>query len=754
MGLCGKIVSVLVLYQLYVCCFAQKETVLRTNWGVHFDEIGSIISQHQLSYYTHSFAIPWPKLNYKTTDQVNCSMHLGWGFLCKTLNRIIQDVNTNNYELFSHAAHEMQQAIDLIPTRNLTSHVSYNKTSKYRRMKRSFWNSIKHTFSKIGNAFTDLFHMPGQKDIDTIEKHQREVNDALRLNSDAVRLFENTLTSTQVLFDTRIQNLHNGLRDTEEEISAMSSHISDTYADFNDSFVKLSNETNQLSTIISFVVSRFLPSVFRQQLIMQQLLDASLEWYQGIVTLYDGKLSQGIIPGKFVGDIIRTISTKVLTQTRYAHLKLLSSRTDFYYKQKNIVVTVENNTLIVLIKFPLKQIGGVLKVYRAYSFPVPFTAGMNTGEGEKPYTQIVNIPDYIAVTDNGEYYLTLSSAIYQTCEGDGIKICRRGMPSLQHAGTLNCLSALYFDNSDGIQKACDIIMINEPPPGKAVQLVGDNSFLIHGASGGDDLWRMRCVMDSKSTQQVIKPCSMCRVQIPCFCTFGANEFEINARVTECINKVNEQGYPKVTYLNHLNLALMTSLFPKNILSEIHSYEAKIDDLYPTLNMSVQPILKSNWSDIAREDVSAQQDFKKISRNTYQHIISYEAKEDKLDKKVKDFSDVPIRTSNLLKGVRDIFNVFGSFGGFLKMFFTQAGISVIAFIYTTCFCLPMLCSDINLLYQTARRRLTGSESESHKTYYKNIRYSSLKNKVQEKENETSQYKSQDKENETSQYFPIY
>ena len=698
---------------------AQRETILRTNWGVHFDEIGSVISQYQLSYYMHSFAIPKPHLTHDIIKMLNCTNHMSWYVLCDTINNAIKDNNINNYELFSYSAHEIEQVLSMIPKRdNTTIQKIVNDHSK--RQKRNIFTSIKNAFKSVGNAFADLFHIPGPRDRDILISHLKEVNEAMKQNSDAVKLFDNDLSSTQVLFDNRISNLMSGLQDVQNDITDMGDEIHHTFSDINIELQNILNRTNILSGVRAYITSKFIPALFQKRLIIDEMLEVASQWYQGIFTLYEGELSDWIIPHENIEHVIRHIRTNILTQSRYANLKLLNEQTDFYYQQKDIIVTEHEDVIVVMVKFPLKQIGGELKVYSAYTFPVPLSVGLKQPSIDS-YTEIKDIPSYIAITDDGEYYLTMNSELYASCVGEGIKICKLGMGALQHSSTVTCMSALYFDDSKGIHSKCDIEIFKKPPIGTARQLVGvNNTFLIHAALGGEDMWRLRCDINNKYTQQVLKPCSMCRMQMPCFCTFASTEFELGSRMTQCALKTDSDSYPEITYLHHINLAMINSLFPKNALSDVHGYEAKINDLYPSLNISLSPIIKSNWSDISNKDDILRQDFKKVSKATLDKVIAYESKEDAIQKKVKDFSDVTVgQTTDLLKAVRDLFGIFGSFGHVIGFIFSELGLSLIALCLSSILCMPMFCWHMYMCCKCCKKR-----SRKERNWDRHVQYLQL------------------------------
>lgn len=697
--------------------FGQKKTILRTNWGVNFDEIDPIIIGAGLSNYVHSFAIPWPKIHYNISKPITCTDGMDWNMTCKAINKIIRNMNKYNYEVYSTASYTFQQAKSLLPQKGDLK----NQT----RFKRDIFSSIESAFGSgfhsLANAFTDLFHMPGHKDLTVLVEHLKELNGAMKDDSDAIRLFNNDLSSTQLLLNNRISNLLVSLNNTEDSISMIANNTDALYSNIKIDLQNIVNRTNRIADVASYVTTKLLLSLFSKHLLLHQLQEMAQQWHEGIITILTGYLTSLILPPEYISDIIEHITTNILAQPRYGHMKLISTNPSYYYKQKNIIGMVYKDHLLIVVKFPLKETSGLLTVYKTTSFPVPLLSGlMNTQQKSSTdsYSYIGDIPTYFAITNNGEYYMTLSTAMYESCEGEGIKVCKTGKLTLQRSTTISCISALFFDDTEGIKKSCSISLSKTPPMGSAVQLTGYDSFLIHGSLNGNDTWRLRCMNPIGNSQQSLIPCSMCRLNIPCFCTLGADQFEITPHMTECSDKINRSGQPKVTYFYHPNLAMITSLFPHNALARIHAFEASVNKLYPAINITLPHIRQSNWSGIIERDNTLQKDFKKIAKAANKTIQVYESKEDKIAAKVTNFSDVIVdRTVDLTKTVQDVFKLFGNFGKIIAAIFSPLGISAIALTLSCFQCLP------NCFWQTKRYCLR-IKKESSKSHRFNAKYSPL------------------------------
>jgi hypothetical protein len=691
----------------------ERRTVLRTDWGVHFYEISSLISGSGVSNYMHSFAVPWPKANYANSKLIKCTEDMGWYISCKTLNRVTNYMNKHNYELFSSAAILIQQINSIIP--NTTKS---NGNVKNRRKKRNI-------FSSIGQAFTDLFHMPGHKDIQVLKNHLEEVAKAVALNTDAINLFNNDLSSTQVLLNNRVTNIREGIDNIENSITNVVDTINSTFGKIGRETQTILNRTNQIAGVMSYVTLNYLPGTLKKHMLMNELVESSELWHKGITTLLTGYLSNVIVPIDSILNVIHHINKNVLSQPRYNLMELISVNPTYYYKQKNIMFTIYEDHIIVTVKFPLRHIGGLMTVYKTDTFPVPLTSGLKKEKGieyDESYTHIKNIPKYFAITGDGEYYLTMSSSLFESCDGEEVKVCEIGMPSLQRSTTVSCVSALFFDDTNGINSKCEVVQITHPLKGSAILLSDDNTLLIHGTSDGKDTWRLRCIKDDTNSQQALTPCSMCRIKIPCFCTLGADDFQVSTRMTQCSMKLNKNGVPETTYLYHPNLVMITTLYPDSILSTLQSSEAKINSLYPSMIIMPPDIRQSNWSDICKKDNILQASYRKIVEATNKGVIAYESKEDKIDQKVKDFSDVIVdRTTDIKKAIGDLFNIFGSIGHVIAVIFSPFGLSIIALVLSILQCTPQIlgkcCPKCNI--QTSKR-----PSGKKIAYQFNVKYKRL------------------------------
>ena len=73
---------------------------------------------------------------------------------------------------------------------------------------------------------------------------------------------------------------------------------------------------------------------------------------------------------------------------------------------------------------PLTYLGGEFQLYKidTKKLPILGTAQYN---GLKEYTKLSNYPQYIAISEDGEYYIKLTETEVVTCKGfsDTPKIC-------------------------------------------------------------------------------------------------------------------------------------------------------------------------------------------------------------------------------------------------------------------------------------------------------------------------------------------
>lgn len=282
----------------------------------------------------------------------------------------------------------------------------------------------------------------------------------------------------------------------------------------------------------------------------------------------------------------------------------------FYYQMQNLVYTRNKNNIVLMMKIPFHNTGGVLDVYRMHSFPI-FRSSTSLET-----TQITNLPTYFAVDKNGLHFSEFADSYFDSCRGTNLKSCNSQV-SLQRVNDNNnpsCAVALYNGDSVAIMKNCKIAYKkhDDPPPPQPYMLPNGTYFIVGGNPNSTERWHMKCPGATDGyNSRTIPACTLCMIDVPCFCRLGSKNFNIPLRLTGCIGK--DANHPDVVYRNLINLPSVNTHFPQQIAKEFGSNAARIGNKWKAeVNFKPVEIEESKIDDILETQGNNLKDFKKIS----------------------------------------------------------------------------------------------------------------------------------------------
>lgn len=652
---------------IIVNCSEEEQMILRTNWGVHFDKIASVVTGSSTSNFMHAVIIPKPQINASHLTELNCSQLLSTWFEgpCAQLNAMITHSNSQLFQVHSRITKQIDHAMLLVP--------KINNTAK--RYKRGFFKKLGHFFQNI------LFGSGGSEHV--FKNKEKQTLAAMKENQKGIQRFEKSLGSVEKIENDRLSNMMTLLKNLHGKMINMTENFVLAFKNITDEEIKIEEHLQKERNVLQFLLKQIMPYFFSKNIYWSQVENLSYDFQYSIKTMLRGELPEKMISVKYLKTVIDFITNE------YSHkpnVYLLNTNPSFYYKQKNIFFGTHENNIIIFIKFPLRAMGSLLRAYRVDSFPVPLTSGLKRGTThDKSYTLIQNLPKYFLVTSDNEYYMTMSSTLFKSCSGGNIKVCETGTSALQSAtSSATCVSAIFRDETPKVNQMCQTIRISNPPTGSAVQLSDNKGFLVHAANAGNDLWNLNC----KGIPNTQKPCSMCRIFPPCYCSLSTNDFHIAQRFSGCLLNLHEK--PSITYMYHPNLAMITSLHPNSIFAKISANEARNNSKYPALHVADLSVIKFNWTPVVERDNILKENFDKLAKLSMQNITAYKTKIDKIAKNVTDFSDLYLRDTSFIKNlIHQFVQMFGSFGTFVGWVFSSVGIATIGLVLNVLLCTPKL-----------------------------------------------------------------
>ena len=217
------------------------------------------------------------------------------------------------------------------------------------------------------------------------------------------------------------------------------------------------------------------------------------------------------------------------------------------YHYVGTIFARQGSSLYVSVKFPSLPFRQPLELFRVKSFPIPVNDSTNHA------TQLLDIPDYFAITHDVQYYTYFQSEQLLTCQSNKLKQCTF-QKVLTSAVQTSCLLALFMENKAVVKQLCNFRFLTNHVTSDVV-LLSKTSILVYNV----DVLELDC----KSGRKMKKGCKFCTVDVPCECSVLTPTSFLPVRLTECHKNTSEKLHP-------VNLALLQNFFEDDLLENIGS----------------------------------------------------------------------------------------------------------------------------------------------------------------------------------------
>ena len=221
--------------------------------------------------------------------------------------------------------------------------------------------------------------------VEDVQKLSRHVNILINKNNDfakAMAHHHDLLSSFMSQTDQRFENIMSGVQENYEHIQNITMETAKFIAHFEDVNIKLSK-------------------LFTEQMNSSSSINRYLEELKiGIHEMVRGKLSPFLISPSILHRTIRHIQ-HILSE-KFKDFSLLHTDPTYYYSFSELLFTRNHFTLYITLKFPISTFSYPLSLYKVSSYPVPVNNSSPHG------TQILDLPEYFIVTQNKQYYASVS----------------------------------------------------------------------------------------------------------------------------------------------------------------------------------------------------------------------------------------------------------------------------------------------------------------------------------------------------------
>nr|ADP36930.1 p112 [Abalone herpesvirus Victoria/AUS/2007] len=740
---------VLILLIFVVVLYAQDDdrlTINRLGYGVFFERIGEISDAGGIIYHPVTWSLIIPEFKTPHIELMLCNVTDNEGItgLCTTVNNLIARVNNDAYTTVSRAKRQLEEAIEIIPLSDTAVLISRaNETEDVggggaRSRKRRSANRqrrdvtppslpddvigspdaseipdwIKDDNDDInsnleylipgrfaGELFTNIFNMPSSRTIKNTERNLKSLGNAIYTNKESIVNLGKQLGYIMQLTDKRLDAIEDMATIAKGRLLVVRDYI----REFQETFYSKLNEIEEsiflLNGFKSEVVSTLYPELNRVKLICNMIYSLSGNWLFGIINLTSGFISEYLVSQKMIEDAILDIEQNKLSQPGFRGYKFMSKEPGFYYKLPRISYARAENKILITIEVPLYKPNKKLTLYRVNDFPLPVTAGL---EGDKPssehgYTYIVDLPPFLAVSENLESYIEMTEAQYLACEGavKGVQNCGNsvGVPRMSVGEQKSCVYAIYSDSPLDVKKFCDTAFTKDIPQGSARQLSSDSSFLIQ-SGGSDKFWTMRCPASPTNPYTKIEPCSLCRLKMGCGCTLIGPNFRIPTHISGCDYAF--ANTPTTTKIFQRNVATITQFVTDVDLQTVRSYAEKVDELWPEIEMGVINFtIPDHFNDYVEKSRRFASNFSKGAELIKKKLTIFKDKQDNALAAVRNYTDQEVdRAGSILGGLESLFtSIFGGkVWAVLAFVFSAPGLAIMSLVISAVAGVPLIVRD--------------------------------------------------------------
>lgn len=714
----------------------DRLTINRLGYGVFFERIGEITDSGGMIYHPITWSLLIPEFETPNLNLLDCqdTSMADLDMLCKTVNSLITKVNSDVYTQVNKAKRRLAETVSIIPLSNTSKLISEEevgnstKNPESRRFRRSLddaidedvlnpedpeipdWITNENDVSSnleyfipgrlAGDLFTNIFSMPSSSTIKNAESNLRALGGAIYTNTENIKNLGTLLQYVMQVSDKRMDALQDMSQVVYDKLVAVNDYMRAFQTEFYDGIGNITLSLMRMNAFKTTIVSDLYPELNRITMIASLIDDIVERWTFGIINLTSGYISQYLVSEELISNALDYIKTYSLKLPNFSTYRLMSNDPAFYYKLTRMAYARAENKILVTLDIPLFKPQKRLTLYRISSFPMPVKAGQDDDDVKSPhgFTYILDLPEFIAVTENLDAYVELTEAQYLACEGPvkGIQSCGNsvGIPKLTTATHKSCAYSIFSDTPQDVKEYCQTAFTKDIPQGSARQLSSDSSFLIQG--GGDDrYWTMTCPGSSKNPQTKIEPCSLCRLKVACGCSLFGTNFRIPTHISGCDQFSSET--PVATKIYQQNVATLREFVTDLDLQQVSSYEESIGKAFPAFEVPeikfTVPDHLDNYIEISRKYAS---DFAKGAELIKKNLTIFKEKVDEALVEARNFTDQEVdRAGSVLAAIKELFD--GLFGGevwrLISAIFSPIVISGVAFILALIMFIPEFTHDV-------------------------------------------------------------
>lgn len=539
----------------------DPKIVQRINYGTIFKEDAKLILSKES--WTHTFQLRLPV--FASIEKI--PMCQGSSF-CHLFNHTMHYVHSLHMETMIHVNHTVNSIHTLIPE------------TYFQRMKTD--RTTRALLPFVGSLFSGLFGTATMNDVNILANH---INSLTRVSNSMVNTLHQHaahISSFMKVIDQRTTNLMRGIQTNYQQITRLTTLFNTTISEFQDSF-------SNISTIIADQVHK-----------SSSIINSLTNLQNSIESLVQGKLTPFLIPEEILAHTLQHIQRKLAKS--HSKFFLIRKHPAQYYKSSDFLYVRQGSLLFVTVKFPISSHRYPLTLYKVISLPVPINSTSTHA------SQLLDTPDYLAVTHHHQLFVTLSSKQLMDCTKNSPNvICTSNIP-LTPVTVPNCMMAMFKNNKTLIKSMCNFRFIPHMLKSTMVELTS-TSILLYNVEN--------LHVDCSSYQKPMKGCNFCIFDIPCKCSITSEQLIFTPKLIDC-----QENLKNVSISYPINLALLQEFFNESKLVSTLG-----DTLYPNPIESVVPqfqIYNHTFSNVLVDDRSYHLSLKKLAQAAKKDSVAFKS----------------------------------------------------------------------------------------------------------------------------------
>ena len=269
----------------------------------------------------------------------------------------------------------------------------------------------------IGQFSKTLFGTATTEDVNTLARHINALNTRTMGIAKALTQHGNHLSSFMSKANERMDNLLKGVKENNRAIKYINTQVQNTAR----------NIQHSVDEITSLLIKQLTISAH----INHELDELKL----AITNLVTGKLSPVLIPSHILQSTFNDI--KSILQTKYNGFHIAVQDISEIYHASNFLYARNGTILYLTIKIPITYMKDPLNLFRVISLPVP------VNETSSHATFIADLPKFVAITQNQQFYVTLKNSQVLKCKGSSNKQLSFQFSSDSHYKRIMPVGTLY-----------------------------------------------------------------------------------------------------------------------------------------------------------------------------------------------------------------------------------------------------------------------------------------------------------------------